>query len=133
MARLSVIQQLGLFDENFRRTEDREIAVRLALSGGHFISVPRPLIAQHITLSPDKAGSIWKDTALAVLRKHKKYLIRRGTYRFSQVMVRVHIFGSNLEHQWKRKLYLALAFLLRPQFAMDRLLRKLSSDHSRTK
>jgi glycosyltransferase involved in cell wall biosynthesis len=80
MARVEAFRHLGGFDDRFRRGADVDFAVRAALGGAHFISVDAPLITQHITQTPDKAGRIELQYNLLVLQKHKSYLKRKGSY-----------------------------------------------------
>ena len=51
MARAEALRDLGGFDARFRRCAERDLAIRAALEGAHFISVDAPLIIQY--LSPD--------------------------------------------------------------------------------
>ena len=52
----------GGFDARFRRCAERDLAVRAALDGAHFISVDAPLVIQYLTPTADRAGAIF-DTA----------------------------------------------------------------------
>ncbi|TFH51036.1 MAG: glycosyltransferase, partial [Lysobacterales bacterium] len=55
LARRSTFAAVGGFDSEFRRVEDADFAIRLALKGGHFIGTPQRLFIQHSTAAPDKA------------------------------------------------------------------------------
>jgi glycosyltransferase involved in cell wall biosynthesis len=47
VVRRSALLQVGGFDETFRAVEDRDLWVRLALAGHHFVAVPEVLVLYH--------------------------------------------------------------------------------------
>jgi len=74
MAKLSTYQDLGGFDENFRRGEDTDLAIRTALEGGHFVGVREPLVEQTMTASSDKKLKDEHQSWSALLDKHALFL-----------------------------------------------------------
>jgi GT2 family glycosyltransferase len=82
MARRSVYQGLGLFDENLRRSEDTDLNIRLALAGGHFIGIAEPLVTQTMTLTTEKHLAEERSYTLQYIKKHKAFLDQTGSYDF---------------------------------------------------
>lgn len=78
MARRDVYRALGGFDAAFRRGEDTEFNIRLALAGGHFLGIADPLVVQTMTLTADKDLSRERALTDAILRKHKDFLDAEG-------------------------------------------------------
>jgi glycosyltransferase involved in cell wall biosynthesis len=80
MARKTLYQKIGGFDDQFRRQEDTDLVVRLALAEGHFIGTSEALVIQYMTNSPDK--SIEKEFFYnrLLIEKHKNLLIKVGHY-----------------------------------------------------
>lgn len=72
MARTSTYQAVGGFDAAFRRSEDTELCVRLALGGAHFIGIDIPLVRQSLTSREDKTLDNELKYKLFMLEKHKK-------------------------------------------------------------
>ncbi len=110
MARISLYRQLGGFDENFRRVEDTELAVRAALQGHHFISLNSPLVTQTMTLSPDKQLSNELHFNLLLLEKHKNFIVKSGSnrvYLFSKSWIELkHDLLSRRNFKFFTKLFL---------------------------
>jgi len=82
MARRSVYQNLGLFDESLRRSEDTDLNIRLALAGGHFVGIAEPLVTQTMTLTNEKHLAEERSYTLQYIAKHKAFLDRTGSYDF---------------------------------------------------
>lgn len=80
MARKNVFVQLGNFDPNFRRVEDLDFAVRLALAGGYFIGCDEKLITQYATTGNDKTPDKNLRAEQQLAKKHADYLKPRGLY-----------------------------------------------------
>ncbi|TVR84878.1 MAG: glycosyltransferase family 2 protein [Rhodospirillales bacterium] len=74
LARRSTFEVLGGFDPDFRRVEDVDFAVRLALRGGHFVGTAEPLFIQYSTGGGDKTAEINLIAEQALARKHDDYL-----------------------------------------------------------
>jgi glycosyltransferase involved in cell wall biosynthesis len=84
MARRSTFAALGGFDPTFRRVEDADFAVRLALAGGHFIGCEDELFTQYATVAPDKTPGVNVAAELQLIEKHATYLRSRGRYRYAR-------------------------------------------------
>jgi GT2 family glycosyltransferase len=82
MARRSVYQNLGLFDESLRRSEDTDLNIRLALAGGHFVGIAEPLVTQTMTLTTEKHLTEERVYTLQYITKHKAFLDQTGSYDF---------------------------------------------------
>lgn len=54
MSRISTYLKLGGFDVFFRRSEDTEFNIRLAIIGGHFVGISDILVKQNMTKTLDK-------------------------------------------------------------------------------
>jgi len=83
MARRRVYESMNGFDENFRRQEDTDLNLRLAVSGAHFAGLSRPLVAQTITPTTDKTAVEEHRAALQLIEKHRSLLEQWGWYEFS--------------------------------------------------
>ena len=84
MARKSTFEAAGGFDAAFRRVEDVDFAIRLALAGGHFIGCSQSLFIQHATDAPDKAPEKNRDAELQLVEKHQAYLRSRKRYIYAK-------------------------------------------------
>ena len=82
MARTSVYRGLGGFDRAFRRSEDSDLVIRFAKSGGHFVGIAEPLVEQHLTSTPDKSLRGEKDFAMKLLEKHRDVADHYGLFIF---------------------------------------------------
>ena len=112
MASTRTLREFG-FDSDFRRCAEWDLAIRVALQGGYFISVDQPLVIQHKTLTSDKAGRKPLDYALMLRRKHQEYLKEKRIYRGSilQAYSRFYYFRDK---RWKSRAFLILACLVSP-------------------
>ena len=84
MARRETFVAAGGFDPAFRRVEDLDFAVRLALAGGHFIGCPECLFIQHATVAQDKSPRKNLDAELMLVEKHRAYLESAGWYGYAR-------------------------------------------------
>jgi glycosyltransferase involved in cell wall biosynthesis len=84
MARLATFRTVGGFDSSFRRAEDIDFAVRLALAGGHFVGCPEELFVQSATFAPDKTPTRNLEAELRLVEKHAAYLKARGRYEYAR-------------------------------------------------
>ena len=84
MARKSTLEAIGGFDADFRRVEDVDLAIRLSLSGGHFIGCPEALFIQYSSQSQDKAPEKNLQAELQLAEKHKNYLQSIGWYSYAK-------------------------------------------------
>lgn len=83
MARRAVFAALDGFDPSFRRAEDLDFAVRLALAGGHFVGAPGILFHQYATSAPDKSPDKNLRNEQALINKHADYLKAKGVYYYA--------------------------------------------------
>jgi glycosyltransferase involved in cell wall biosynthesis len=80
MARTQDLRGLDGFDPRFRRCAERDLAVRAALDGAHFISVDASLVTQYLTPTADKGGNSDLRYRLELVKKHRAYLREKGCY-----------------------------------------------------
>jgi glycosyltransferase involved in cell wall biosynthesis len=113
LARKKTIEEAGGFDESFRRGAEWDLAIRLALAGGHFVAVDEPLVTQYITRTPDKAGTLPLNQILGLREKHEGYLKSKRVYRASIAMAHAR-FHYARKNKAKSRFYLALACVLSP-------------------
>lgn len=85
MARTSILKGIGGFDAAFRRVEDIDWAIRLALKGGHFIGCPEQLYRQHATTGNDKTADKNLQAELQLVEKHGDYLRSIGFYTYARL------------------------------------------------
>jgi glycosyltransferase involved in cell wall biosynthesis len=123
MAPTSTLKEFQ-FDPNFRRSAEWDLVIRVALKGGHFIAVDKPLITQHKTQTMDKAGTKPLQYSLLLRKKHKDYLKKNKVYLGSilQAYSRFHYFRNN---RWLSRFYLTLACLCSPTKILTMQLKRL--------
>lgn len=80
MARKLLYQTINGFDNQFRRLEDTDLIVRLALAGGHFIGTNEVLVTQYMTNSSDKSIKSELYFSRLLIEKHKDFLLKLGQY-----------------------------------------------------
>jgi glycosyltransferase involved in cell wall biosynthesis len=106
MARTAALRALGGFDTQLRRCADRDLAIRAALEGAHFISVNAPLVTQHLTpATPDKGGNADLQYRLRLVRKYQRYLKKKRSYVGAWCYMHAHFYRGR--HWWWRVWYLA--------------------------
>lgn len=120
MARHSVFQSIGEFDETFRRSAEWDFAVRAAFMGTHFIAVDQPLITQWKTAGADKAGKVPLVYSLKLRSKHKPYLTGKRFYHASRALARAQFFGNKRKPLWSR-LHLAFALAMSPPLLLSKI------------
>ncbi len=81
-ARVSTYRACRGFDPSFRRSEDTEFCLRLALAGGHFIGLETPFVRQHMTSAADKKIHDERVYALKIYQKHEPFLIAENRGHF---------------------------------------------------
>lgn len=84
MARKSTYERIGKFNELLRRSEDTDFNVRLALAGGHFVGIEKPLVIQYMTISAEKNIEEERHNALLWLDNHRDYLEKTGWYKHAR-------------------------------------------------
>ena len=82
MARISTYLEVGGFDKRFRRSEDTDFCIRLAIKGGHFVGIAKQLVLQRMTKTSDKNIDIEFQYANLLLKKHKDFINKNGSYKF---------------------------------------------------
>ena len=105
MARKSTYAAAGGFDADFRRVEDVDFAVRLALKGGHFISPAEPLYMQFATEGSDKGAAANFNAEMQLFEKQRAYLESRKRYQYARCWFRFRFYHFNKE---PRKALIAL-------------------------
>lgn len=117
MSSKAVLRDFG-FDPEFKRGAEWDLAVRVALKGGHFISVDEPLVIQHKTQTLDKSGRKPLEYALKLRKKHKNYLQDNHIY-YGAILLAYSRFYYFRNMPWLSRLCLAIACLLYPKKLMD--------------
>lgn len=82
MARLSTYQNLGGFDADFRRSEDTDFNIRLAMAGGHFVGLDKAMVLQTMTKTTEKSLADEHAFQLKLMEKHRQFMDREGQYDF---------------------------------------------------
>lgn len=80
MASIETFKKTGGFDADFRRAEDLDFAVRLALMGGVFIGTQDRVFIQHATGGHDKNPAKNLKAERQLVRKHASYLKTRKMF-----------------------------------------------------
>ncbi len=111
MARKSTFEAVGGFDPNFRRVEDVDFAIRVALAGGHFIGCQDLLFIQYSTQAIDKTPEKNRDAEIQLAEKHKAYLKSVGRYTYAKKwpLLRYHHFKG----QYFQMLFILLELFIR--------------------
>ncbi len=126
MLRTASFKKTGYFDPQFRRSAELDLAVRAALNGGHFISVPEYLLIQYKTPTTDKSGRKPLDFALTLRRKYKDYLSERWVYWAAIALAYAKFYGTQ-KNAFMSRLYLLFACLCSPdKILMNRLKKRFS-------
>jgi glycosyltransferase involved in cell wall biosynthesis len=123
MARRSMLQSVGGFDETFRRSAEWDFSIRAAFKGAHFIAVDQPLVIQHKTPTTDKSGKIPLKYALQLRKKYKTYLKKQHSY-LASIALACSRFYYSRGRRWRSRLYLVLACLCSPFFVFPSELAK---------
>ena len=84
MARRGTFAAVGGFDASLRRVEDADLAIRLALMGGHFIGTTEPLFIQYSTDAADKSPEKNLEAEQRLADKNKDYLDSIGRYQYAR-------------------------------------------------
>jgi glycosyltransferase involved in cell wall biosynthesis len=71
MTYTEVFSFIGSYDTNLRRTDDTDFAIRLGLSGGHFIGTDKVLVEQYWSCGSDKAPKVELDSQVRLLEKYR--------------------------------------------------------------
>jgi glycosyltransferase involved in cell wall biosynthesis len=112
MARADSLRALGGFDARFRRCAERDLAIRAALEGAHFISVDAPLIIQYLRTTADRADVNLR-YRLQLVEKHRRYL--EGKKAFMGAWCNVHAqYYLYRGRRWSWRLWYMAALVLFP-------------------
>lgn len=114
MARKRLYDALGGFDENLKRGEDSDLDIRLALAGGHFAGIAKPLVTQYLTISSDKYIDQERRYVLLWFDKNRDYLSKMGWYEHARQWLDIKF--DYLEDRKVRFLIRMLLLLLRYPF-----------------
>jgi glycosyltransferase involved in cell wall biosynthesis len=84
LARRSTFAAVGGFDDELRRVEDADFAIRLALMGGHFIGTNNILFIQKSTNAPDKSPEQNLQAEQYLVCKYRAYLESIGRFEYAR-------------------------------------------------
>lgn len=84
MAQKKAFKKIGTFDQDFRRVEDLDFAVRASLLGAHFIGCPEKLFIQHATEASDKSHDKNLEAELKLVEKNRSYLEKKNRYVYAR-------------------------------------------------
>jgi glycosyltransferase involved in cell wall biosynthesis len=120
MARRSVYQNLGLFDEGLRRCEDTDFNIRLAVSGGHFPGIADALVMQTMTMRSDKSLSEERSYVLQFYSKHKLVMEKENLFGFCRDWITLK-FDLLEGHRWQFLVALLRLIAKHPLATLKRL------------
>ena len=124
MARVSTYKNLGGFDESFRRMEDTEFNLRLAIAGGHFVGISDPLVVQKMTQADDKNIRAERDFSRALYQKHQSFLTSEGRGTFDADWVEAkHDYWEGLRLKFIFRLL--TLFVVHPLLSLERIFHAL--------
>jgi glycosyltransferase involved in cell wall biosynthesis len=84
LVRRSTLHAVGGFDVRLRRVQDGDLAIRLALQGGHFVGTREDLLIQHATGGNDKTPERMLEARLVLAEKYKDFLKDVGYYEYAR-------------------------------------------------
>ena len=124
MVRKKIFEEVGLFDETFRRTAEWDFAVRAAFKGAYFIAVNRSLIKMYKTSGSEKAGKIPLIYSLKLREKYKNYLKSNRFYNCSKLIAKSN-FYLNKKKFFIGLFYRILALIISPKLMFHFLKTKI--------
>lgn len=80
MIRKAIVQEIGGFDPIFRRVEDVDLAIRLALSGCYFVGSPEMLVERRMTNAQYKSSEHNFEAEQRLAKKYKTFLDKAGLF-----------------------------------------------------
>lgn len=110
-ARAATFAAVNGFDENLRRAEDSDFAIRLSLMGGHFIGTAESLFVQYSTSAPDKSYEKNLAAEQLIARKHRAFLESINRYYYALHWSKLRYW--HFKRQYGRFLAELLGLLLR--------------------
>jgi len=124
MVRRKIFEEVGLFDEAFRRTAEWDFAIRAAFKGAYFIAVNRSLIKMYKTSGSEKSGKIPLIYSIKLREKYKNYLKSNGFYNCSKLIAKSN-FYLNKKKIFIGLLYRILALIISPKLMFHFLKTKI--------
>ena len=109
MARTDSLRALGGFDVRFRRCAERDLAIRAAFEGAHFVSVDAPLIIQYLSPTADKAHDL--RYRLLLVEKHRRYLEGKKAFMGAWCNMHAQFYRGR---RWSWRLWYIAALVLFP-------------------
>lgn len=107
MTYMEVFKSVGLYDENLKRTEDTDFAIRLGLSGGHFIGTKEILVKQKWSSGEDKSPKNELESQLHLINKYQHLFRSKIHYDFAKRWRKIRYFYFT-----KKKLNLLFSILI---------------------
>lgn len=98
MIKTADIKKLGSFDEDLRRVEDVDLAIRASLAKSIFIGTKKKLFIQYSTEGPHKTAKINFDYELKIIHKNKKFLKEKNRYLYSCLWTRIRFLHFQKRH-----------------------------------
>ncbi len=120
MGRRADFQDLGGFDESFRRCAEWDLAIRAAFKGAWFIAVDAPLVTQYKTLTPDKTSTQPLTYSLRLCDKYEPYLKDRRKYTLARALAHAR-FHYVRGHRWRSRVWRGVAGLFSPRIFYKKL------------
>lgn len=111
----TVLKEVGGFDENLRRVEDADFAIRLGLEGGHFIGCSENLFTQYATSAVDKTPEKNLQAEIAMVKKYEIFLKKKGCFYYALhwPQLRYNHFSKNYGRFFKELLLLFIRYPIR--------------------
>jgi len=113
MARTSLFKKVNGFDENLRRVEDVDFAIRLAFIGTYFVGTLEPLFIQYATEAADKSPEKNLEAEQRIVKKHREYLRSIRCYYYALHWPKLRYWHFK-RHYWLFILELVGLFLKNP-------------------
>ena len=96
MGRIDVYKSFGGFDVEFKRCEDTDFIIRLAIAGAHFLGVKEALVDQYMTMNSKKSIEIEYLYNSKLLDKHKNIFKKQSHYNFAKSWILIrHLILNN--------------------------------------
>lgn len=116
MARASTFAALDGFDVQLRRVQDVDLAIRLALKGGHFVGTEERLFVQYATDGSDKTPEKKLEGEQRLAEKSETYLRSISRYYYARHWPRLRYW--HFKRRYGRFLLELLGLLLRHPIAV---------------